>query len=152
MVESLSQECAREILKKYKTVAIVGLSRDPSKTSYEVAEYLKEQGYNIIPINPFTDKILGKKSYGSLLEMPAKVQKAVEIVDIFRPAEDVISIVEQAVELRKLHGVLRVVWMQLGIMNETAAEMARKAGMVVIMNRCMMKEHKQMIAKEDRAA
>ena len=144
----MAQESIKEILTKYKTVAVVGLSRDPSKASYEVAEYLKGQGYRIIPVNPFIDEILGEKSYKSLLEMPAEVQKTVEIVDIFRPAEDVAPIVKQAVQLKKLHDVLNVIWMQLGIVNAGAAEAARKAGLTVVMNRCMMQEHRRMIEKE----
>ncbi|MDH5771343.1 MAG: CoA-binding protein, partial [Candidatus Bathyarchaeota archaeon] len=74
----------KEILTKYKTIAIVGLSRDPSNDSHKVAEYLKKHGFHIVPINPFADEILGVKSYTSLLEMPAEVQKTVKIVDVFR--------------------------------------------------------------------
>ena len=92
----------KEILTKYKTVAIVGLSRDPSKDSHKVAEYLKEQGFHIVPINPFADEILEVKSYTSLLHMPVEVQKTAEIVDVFRPSEVVLSIVEQAIQLKKL--------------------------------------------------
>jgi hypothetical protein len=105
-VEKLNRDEMKEILTKYKTVAIVGLSRDPSKDSYRVAEYLKKHGFHIVPINPSSDEILGEKSYKSLLGMPTEVQKTLEVVDVFRPSEEVLFIVNQAVQLKKLHGCL----------------------------------------------
>jgi predicted CoA-binding protein len=139
----LSQNEIRDILTKYKTIAVVGLSRDPDKDSYRVSAYLKKHGFRIIPVNPFADEILGEKSYKSLLDIPAEIQKTIEIVDIFRPAKDVPPIVEQAVKLKEAHGKPSVVWMQLGIVNEQAAETAKKAGLTVIMDKCMMVEHKR---------
>ena len=133
---------------RYKTVVVVGLSRDSSKDSYRVAEYLKNHGFRIIPVNPFVDEVLGEKSYKSLLDMPAETQKTVEIVDIFRPSADVPSIVEQVIQLKRLYGVPFVVWMQLGIINEQAAEMARKAGLIVLMDKCMMREHRRLFANK----
>ena len=138
----MNMEEVGNILTKYKTVAVVGLSRDPSKYSYVVADYLRKHGFNIIPVNPFTEEVMGLKSYKSLLEIPSELQKTIEIVDIFRPSSDVIPIVEQAVQLRKIHGVPHVIWMQLEIVNEQAAEIARKAGMEVVMDKCMMREHR----------
>ncbi len=134
----------REILTRYKTVAVVGLSRDPSKDSYQVAEYLKKHGFHIVPINPFADEVLDEKSYKSLLDMPAEVQKTLEIIDIFRPSAEVLPIIEQAVHLKKLIGVPYVVWMQLGIINDQAAETAKKAGLTVVMNKCMMQQHRRL--------
>jgi len=134
----------KETLTKYKTVAVVGISRDPSKDSHRVAEYLQSQGFKIIPVNPTATKILGEKSYKSLLEIPAKIQKTLEIVDIFRPPADVPPIVEQAVRLKERYDKPYVVWMQLGIINEQAAETAREAGITVVMNRCMMQEHRKL--------
>jgi len=134
----------REILTRYKTVAVVGLSRDPSKDSYRVAEYLKRHGFHIVPINPFADEVLGEKSYKSLIGIPVEVQNTLEIVDVFRPSDEVLSIVNQVVQLKKMHGVPYVVWMQLGIINEEAAETARKAGLTVIMDKCMMQEHRRL--------
>ncbi|MFQ6077081.1 MAG: CoA-binding protein, partial [Candidatus Bathyarchaeia archaeon] len=122
----------RSILERYRTVAVVGLSRDPSKDSYRVAEYLKERGYGIVPVNPFAEEILGERCYKSLLDMPEDLQKTVEIVDIFRPASDVPPIVDHTIQLRERHGTPAVIWMQLGIVNEEAAERARKAGLRVI--------------------
>jgi hypothetical protein len=139
----LSQNEIREILTKYKTIAVVGLSREPDKDSYRVSAYLKKHGFRIIPVNPFADEVLGEKSYKSLLDIPAEIQKSIEIVDIFRPAKDVPPIVEQAVKLKEMHGKPYVVWMQLGIVNEQAAETAKKAGLTVIMDKCMMVEHKR---------
>jgi hypothetical protein len=140
----LSHVDVKEILIKYKTVAVVGLSKDSLKASYQVAQYLKRHGFHIIPVNPNAHEILGEKSYASLLEIPVDVQKTLEIVDVFRPSADVPPIVEQAVQLKRRYGVLYVVWMQLGIINEQAAELARKAGLAVVMDRCMMQEHKRL--------
>jgi len=140
----LGQNEIKEILTKYKTVAVVGLSREPDKDSHRVSAYLKVHGFRIIPVNPFADEVLGEKSYKSLLDIPAEIQKTIEVVDIFRPAKDVPPIVEQAVKLKEMHGKPYVVWMQLGIVNEQAAQMAKKAGLVVVMDRCMMVEHRRL--------
>src|SRR5512136_724056 len=91
----------KKVLESYHTIAIVGLSKDPSRDSYDVAKFLKSRGYNIIPINPSADQILGEKSYPSLQDLPDELKQSVEIVDIFRRSEDVPSIVDQAIELRK---------------------------------------------------
>lgn len=141
----MSSEALKQILSKFRIVAIVGLSRDPSKDSYQVAEYLKKHGFKIVPVNPFVEEVLGEKSYRSLLEMPADVQKSLEIVDIFRPSADVPTIVDQAVQLRRQYGVPHVIWMQLGITNKEAAEKAQEAGLTVVMNRCMKIEHHSLI-------
>jgi len=122
----------------------VGLSRDPSKESYQVAEYLKKHGFHIMPVNPFAEEVLGEKSYRSLLEMPAEVQRTLEIVDIFRPSAEVLPIVEQVIQLKKLLGVPYVVWMQLGIINVQAEERAKDAGLEVIMDKCMMQQHRRL--------
>ncbi|MFH1821996.1 MAG: CoA-binding protein [Methanobacteriota archaeon] len=127
-----------------KTVAVVGMSKDPSKYGHKVAAYLKSRGYKIIPVNPFADEILGEKSYGSLLDIPDELQSKIELVDIFRPSEDIPPIVEQAIQLKQKHGRLKAVWMQLGIVNEQAAEKAKNAGLEVVMNRCIMVEHRKL--------
>ncbi|MEM2911878.1 MAG: CoA-binding protein [Candidatus Bathyarchaeia archaeon] len=145
----ISVNSSKEILEKYRIVAVVGLSKDPSKDSYRVSEYLKRHNFRIVPINPFADEILGEKSYKSLLDLPLDLQKNLEIVDVFRPSQEVLPIVEQAVKLRKMHGKPHVIWMQLGIVNEKAAQIARQAGITVVMNKCMMLEHKRLFkAKE----
>jgi predicted CoA-binding protein len=100
-------------------------------------------------VNPFADAVLGEKSYKSLLEIPREIQKTIEIVDVFRPAEDVPPIVEQAIKLKKMFGNPCVVWMQLGIVNEQAAEAAEKAGLTVIMDKCIMVEYKRWFKVEN---
>jgi len=139
----------RTILENYRTVAVVGLSKDPSKDSYDVAQFLKSRRYHIIPVNPTADKVLGEKSYPSLLELPEDLKKTVEIVDIFRRPEDVPPIVDQAIQLKQKYGKPHVVWMQLGITNEEAAKKARDAGMTVVMNRCMRIERRKLEAEQD---
>jgi len=121
-------EGIEDILKKYRTVAIVGLSNKPDRSSYAVARYLKEHGYRIIPVNPGHEEILGEKCYPSLLDIPHEI----DIVDIFRKPELVEEIIDQAIEKGT-----KVVWMQLGVVNPTAAEKALKAGLQVVMDRCM---------------
>jgi hypothetical protein len=105
---------------------------------------LKKHGFRIIPVNPFADEVLGEKSYKSLLDIPPEIQKTIEVVDVFRPSNDVPSIVEQAVKLKEMFGKPCVVWLQLGIVNEQAAESAEKAGLIVIMDKCIMVEHKRL--------
>ena len=139
----MSQNKIKEILTKYKTVAVVGLSRELGKDSHRVSAYLQSHGFRIIPVNPFADEILGEKSYKSLLDIPPEVQKTIEIVDIFRPSKDVPLIVEQAIKLKMMYGKPYVVWMQLGIVNDSAAETAKKAGLLVVMDKCMTIEHKR---------
>ena len=143
MLTALSAEEIKSILEKYKTIAVVGLSTNPAKDSHRVAKYLKTKGYRIIPINPFADVILGEKCYKSLLDVP----ETIEIVDIFRPANDVPPIIDQAIELKKKLGNPRVVWMQLGIANEEASKRARDASLTVVMDKCMMTEHKRLSRK-----
>jgi predicted CoA-binding protein len=140
VLNNLSNEDVNSILNGHKTVAVVGLSREPSKASYRVARYLQSAGYRVIPVNPFADEILGEKAYNTLLDVP----ETVEIVDIFRPSEDVPPIIEEAIQLKKKLGTPNVIWMQLGIVNEKAAERAREAGFTVVMNRCIMVEHRRL--------
>jgi uncharacterized protein len=144
--EALNEDAVKEVLTKYQTIAVVGLSKNPSKASYQVAEYLKKHGFKIIPINPSANEVLGEKAYKSLLDVPTEIQKTIEVVDIFRPSEEVLPIVEQAVKLKKANNKLKAVWMQLGIINEQAAELARKVGLTVVMDKCMMQEHRRLFA------
>ena len=142
------EEEIRGILEKHKTIAVVGVSRDPAKDSYRVAKYLQSRGFSVVPINPFADEVLGQKCYKSLLDAPENVQRTIEVVDIFRPAQDVPLIVEQAIRLRKKYGVLNVIWMQLGIVSKEAAERAEDEGLTVVMDRCMMIERKRLDEQE----
>ena len=122
----------REILNSSRVVAVVGLSPKPDRPSYIVASYLKENGYSIIPVNPGEKEILGEVSYPDLPSIPKKI----DVVDIFRRSEEVPAIVEQAIKIGA-----KAVWMQEGVINEQAAARARKAGLLVVMDRCMRKEH-----------
>ncbi|HJV37022.1 CoA-binding protein [Geomonas sp.] len=122
----------KQIITTYKTIAVVGLSPDEGKPSHEVAAYLKRAGYRIIPVNPSCQEIFGERCYPTLAEVPDQV----EIVDIFRRSEFVPEIVDQAIAKGA-----KVVWMQEGVVNETAAAKAEAAGLAVVMDRCLLKEH-----------
>ncbi|HUO42575.1 MAG TPA: CoA-binding protein [Methylomirabilota bacterium] len=130
-----------------KVIAVVGLSKDPSKPSHDVASYLRANGFKIIPINPTADFILGEKSYNSLLDLPGNIKHELDVVDIFRRPEDVPMVVKEAAQIHLDYLKPSVVWMQLGIINETAAKMARDAGMAVVMDRCMKIEHRKTLTQ-----
>lgn len=137
----MTQAQIKEILIKAKVIAVIGLSKDPNKDSHRVSDYMKKVGYRIIPINPTVDEVLGERSYKSLLETPTEIQKTIDIVDVFRRIEDVPLIIEQAITLKILVGRPFVVWLQMGIVDEQSAEAARKAGLIVVMDKCIMVEH-----------
>jgi hypothetical protein len=132
---------ASEILKNYRTVAVIGLSRDPAKDSNRVASYLKRKGYRIVPVNPLADEVLGEACYKFLLEVPEDLQRRIEIVDVFRPSDEVPEIVDLAIELRDRVGNPKAIWLQIGISHPGAAARARNAGLEVVEDRCMMVEH-----------
>jgi len=123
------------ILREYRTVAVVGISAGEEKASYRVARYLKEHGYRVIPVNPREKEVLGERCYPDLCSVPEQI----EVVDVFRQARFVPRIVAEA-----MYAGAKVVWMQEGIVHEAAARRAREAGMEVVMDRCMMKEHKKL--------
>lgn len=123
-----------DLLKSAKTIAVVGLSANPEKDSYHVAEYLIKQGYEVIPVNPNQEEILGRKSYPSLMAIPE--DKKIDIVDIFRKPDDVPPIVDEAIK----RGV-RAIWMQEGIVNNASGKKAKEKGLIVVMGRCIMKTH-----------
>ena len=131
-------DAVAEILKKYKTIAVVGLSSNPMRPSFDVSEYMQRAGYRIIPINPNETEVLGEKSYARLEDVPEKI----EIVNIFRRPEYVPALVESSIRVGA-----RVVWMQQGIENEAAAEAARAAGLVVIEDACIFVEHRRRSAQ-----
>ena len=126
------EEVIRHILTTSKVIATVGLLANPAKTSHGIAQYLIDHGYDVIPVNPGADEILGRKAYPDLNSIPRKV----DVVQIFRPSEDVPQIVDQAIQIGA-----KAVWMQAGISNPQAAEAARAAGLLVVMDRCMRQEH-----------
>jgi hypothetical protein len=121
-----------KILRECRTVAVVGMSPDSERPSHSVASYLSEHGYNVIPVNPWVKQVLGKVSYPDLSSVP----EPVEVVDIFRRSEDVMPVVDEAIRIGA-----KVVWMQEGVVNEEAAARARDAGLLVVMDKCMRKEH-----------
>ena len=130
-------EDLRQILRRARTIAVVGLSDKPDRDSYRVAAYLQSQGYRILPVNPAITEVLGERAYPDLKALPS----VPEIVDIFRKPEAVPEIVEQAIAAGA-----RVIWMQEGIVHEPAAARARAAGLQVVMNRCMLKDHRTLLA------
>ncbi|MCX8118207.1 MAG: CoA-binding protein [Desulfobacterota bacterium] len=132
----------KEILESCKTIAVVGISPKEDRPSYGVAAYLQSKGYRIIPVRPDGQVILGEKVYPSLSEIPGEIQ--VDLVDIFRRAEEVPPVVEEAIK----RGV-KVIWMQEGVLHPGAAAKAREAGLLVVMDRCMKKEHERLF-RDDR--
>ena len=132
----MSQDMEK-ILKESRTIAVVGLSPRPERPSYSVARYLQAQGYRIIPVNPSIDEVLGERSYPDLASIP----ETVDVVDIFRRSEHVPPIVEEAIAVGA-----RAVWMQEGVVHEKAAQQAKAAGLLVVMDRCMLKEHRRLKA------
>jgi uncharacterized protein len=123
-----------EILKTYRVITVVGLSADPSRPSYRVAQYLQEHGYRIVPVNPGFQEILGEKCYPSLRDIPFPV----EVVDIFRKVETIPGVVAEAIAVGA-----KVVWMQQGLEEPHSARLARQAGLRVVMDRCLKIEHDQ---------
>jgi len=122
-----------DILRDAKTIAVVGLSASPLRPSYGVAAYLQHHGYRIIPVNPTIKGALGEKAYASLSDVPEKI----DIVDVFRRPEFVPAVVDEAIKLK-----LPAIWMQEDVIHEEAAKKARKHGITVIMDRCILKEHR----------
>ena len=122
----------RRILQECKTLAVVGLSANDMRPSYFAAKYMQDHGYRIIPVNPNYDEILGEKCYPDLLSIPDPV----DLVDLFQRPERVVPFVEQAIGIKA-----KVVWMQLGVINEDAAQLARRAGLEVVMDRCVKIEY-----------
>jgi predicted CoA-binding protein len=123
-----------EILQLSKTIAVVGLSSNPARPSFQVAEYLQKQGYQIIPVNPYVTEVLGEKAYPDLLSVPV----AVDVVDVFRKPDAVPELVRQAIQKKA-----KVVWMQPGAENYDAADAAESAGLKAVVGMCMRVQHKQ---------
>jgi uncharacterized protein len=122
-----------DLLKKAKTIAVVGLSNSPLRPSHGVSAYMQSQGYKIIPVNPNIDEALGESSYPSLLDIPEKI----DIVNVFRRPECVPEIVDQAIRLK-----VPAIWLQESVIHHAAAQKAREAGILVIMDECILKEHR----------
>lgn len=125
-----------KILEENQVIAVVGCSESEEKEAHKVPKFLQNKGYRIVPVNPYADEILGEKSYQSLSE----VEEDIDVVDIFRPSEEVYEIVEEAVSTSA-----KVIWMQLGIENKKAKELAEQNGLKVVQNRCMKQEYKRLV-------
>ena len=130
-----------EILRNYRVVAVVGLSNNPNRPSYQVAQYLQEHGFRIVPVNPGCQEILGERCYAGLRDIPFPV----EIVDIFRKVEAIPTIVDEAIAVGA-----KVVWMQQGLEEPHAARRAKQAGLRVVMDRCLKIEHSQRLLKREK--
>jgi uncharacterized protein len=122
-----------DLLRRSRTIAVVGLSNSPLRPSHGVSAYMQTHGYRIIPVNPKIHGSLGEKAYGSLLE----VQEKIDVVNIFRRPEFVEEVVDQAISLK-----IPVIWMQEGVIHRKGAQKARQAGIFVVMDRCILKEHR----------
>lgn len=133
-VDSHSDDQIRKIL-SLKTVAVVGMSKNEEKAAHYVPKYLLSQGYDVIPVNPTADQILDKKCHASLDD----IQERIDIVDVFRPSDQVLPVIEEAIKKKP-----KVIWLQEGIHNEEAENLARKAGIQVVYNRCMLAEHQRL--------
>ena len=134
-----NDQMLKDILLSAKTIASVGLSSNRAKESYGIVEYLKGQGYHIIPVNPTTSEVLGEKAYPDLESVPEKI----DVVQVFRRPEDVPPVVDSAIKVGA-----KVVWMQEGIVHEEAAEKARAAGLQVVMDACMRVTHRRLIGEK----
>lgn len=133
----MNEDEIKRMLSKVKTIAVIGISPKEDRPSYIVASYLKSKGYRILPIRPDGNTILGEKVYRNLMEIPEEIE--VDVVDIFRKSEEVLPIVEEAIQ----RGA-KVVWMQEGVISPEAGMKAEKAGLKVVMDRCIKKEHQRL--------
>lgn len=126
-----------ELLSRTKTIAVVGLSESPMRPSHGVSAYMQAHGYKIIPVNPQIAEALGEKSYPSLADIPPEIAGKIDLIDVFRRPEYVDQIVDDAIKLK-----VPAIWLQEDVINERAAEKARKAGIFVVMDLCILKEHR----------
>ncbi len=127
----------KEILTNYKTIAVVGFSANTEKTSHRVPIYMIEQGYDVIPVNPVADKIAGIIVYHDLASIPGEI----DIVNVFRPSADCLNVAKEAMERKKSRGDVKVLWLQEGIINEEARNIAEENGVEFIEDKCILKEH-----------
>lgn len=135
---SVNDDALRKILTDSRTIATVGFSNNPKKPGYYVPQYMMVKGYRVIPVNPSIQEILGQKAYPDLLSIP----EPVDIVQIFRAPPEVPAVVEQAIQIGA-----KVIWMQIGAVNPEAGQRASDAGLAVVMDRCLMIEHKRLVSR-----
>jgi hypothetical protein len=130
-----------DVLRKYKVVAVVGASKNPEKDAFTVPLYMRQHGYTVIPINPTADSINGVKAYPRLAEVPDEVAGTVEVVEVFRPSEELPDVARQVLEMKRRTGRPFVFWAQLGLENENAKRILQSAGIEFVMNACMRTHH-----------
>jgi uncharacterized protein len=130
-----------DVLAKSKTIAVIGASKNPEKEAYRVPSYLREHGYRIVPVNPTTDEILGERAYPSLLELPEQVVRAIDVVEVFRPSDELPQVARQADELKRRYGRPLFFWAQLGLENEEAKRILEGGGIQYVMDACMRTVH-----------
>lgn len=135
MPENATPKEIADILKRYKTIAVIGMSKNPEKDAHTIPKYMMSKGYRVIPVNPTADEILGQKSYKRLIDVPGEV----DIVDVFRPSEDIPNYVQDVIQKKP-----RVFWEQLGIHNPEAEEKIASAGIKVVFDRCLYQEHRKL--------
>lgn len=128
----------KDLLASAKTIAVVGLTNNPMRPSYGVSAYMQQQGYRIIPVNPTIDEALGEKAYATLRDIPKDMK--IDIVDVFRRPDAVPDVIDEVLELK-----LPAIWLQETVVHNEAAEKARKAGVKVVMDRCILKEHRRLM-------
>lgn len=131
-MEINSKEAIKQILDDCRTIAVVGLSSNTSRPSNGVAGYMRKQGYKVIPVNPRETEVFGEKSYAALADVPGKV----DLVDIFRRSEEAGAVVDEAIKIGA-----KAVWLQEGVIDKAAAQRAQDAGLLVVMDRCWLKDH-----------
>lgn len=129
------------IFERSETLAVCGMSRDKNKTAHRVPAYMKTRGYEVIPINPFADTIIGRKAYARVAEVP----HAIDILNVFRPGPQVLPIVREAVQRRQEQGDIGVIWLQMGIYNDEAMRLARDAGVAFIQDKCIYVEYNRLV-------
>ena len=127
----------RDVFENYHTIAVYGMSKNPEKAAHRVPAFLLSKGYAIIPVNPSADMILDQRSYSNLKEAEGHI----DIIEVFRPSEEALSIVQEAIERKKEKGDIAIIWLQEGIQNEEAKMLAEKNGIIFIQDRCMFKEY-----------
>lgn len=135
----------RKIFEKSKTIAVYGMSKNPDKPAHLIPAYFVAQDYNVIPINPSAKEIIGLKCHKNLKE----IEEQIDILDVFRPSEEAVEVVKEAIERRKLKGDIDVIWLQEGIISDTARELAEKEGIVFIQDKCLYKEYVKVFPERD---
>ena len=132
-----------DVFSRSKNIAVIGLSKNNTKDSYRISQYMERSGYQIIPVNPTADFIMNKKAFPSLLDLPKNIVKDLDIVNIFRKSDHVLPIIKECIEIKKKYDNLNTIWMQIGIQNNNANMLLSKTGLNIVMNKCIMIEHKK---------